>query len=114
MRSVAACLKTLGVVVDRFTSEHPITLRNEIVTFGPIKYRATLNERAQKAFNAGLRIHANCLSKLHCVRPAFTIYADISQHPSLLQRNRTVGQENTFTLTALQRITFCGFHVLRG
>ena len=60
---------------------------------------------------SSLWIDANCWSHHHCVRPAFAIYADISQRPSLLQGNRTVGQEDTFTLTALQRITFCGFHV---
>jgi len=46
---------------------------------------------------------------------AFTTNAEISQHPNAtVQGNRTLGQEDTFTLTALQRITFGGFHVLRG
>ncbi len=46
---------------------------------------------------------------------AFTTNAEISQHPNAtVQGNRTLGQEDTFTLTALQRITLGGFHVLRG
>ena len=45
---------------------------------------------------------------------AFTTNAEISQHPkATVQGNRTLGQEDTFTLTALQRITFGGFHVAR-
>src|SRR4030095_200059 len=32
----------------------------------------------------------------------------------LFRGNRTRGQADTFTLTALERITFGGFHVLRG